>query len=80
MKKFQTYWIMKDREVSENEYNEMLCCLPPERIARGAFLVGDASGVVRFRYALYVTENGRYYYGGLASVSDFDAFLEPEIK
>lgn len=81
MKTFDTQFIKKDKEVSQERYDEMLGCLPPERMASGGFLVGepvthgkDLSGHFGALYELYFTEAGKYYYGGLASVNDFDAF------
>ena len=72
----------KDKEVTEQDYWYMLEVLPPEMQASNAFLVGeptdhapDLSHKFGPRYALYFTHDGKYYYGGLASVSDFKTFL-----
>ena len=64
-------------EVTAERYDEMLCCLPPQRMAYGAFLVGEASdhnSKGQPRYELYMKEDGKYFYGGLATASDFDVF------
>lgn len=81
MKTFTPLFVQGVSEVSEERYDEMLCVLPPERMAHGAFLVGEASdhakdlsGNFSARYELYFIKDGKHYYGGLASVSDFDAF------
>jgi hypothetical protein len=81
MKYFQTEFMLKDREVPAEKYEEMLCCLPPERMTSNAFLVGEASdyglglgGHFDARYELYFMSNEKYYYGGLATVQDFDTF------
>jgi hypothetical protein len=80
--RLQTEFLLKDKEVSEEKYDEMLGVLPPERATDNAFLVGeptdhalDRSGRFGARYDLYFIHEGRYYYGGLASVSDFTAFV-----
>jgi len=82
MKTLQTDLMKKDIEVSADTYWEMLEVLPPEMQVTNAFLVGeptdhapDLSHNVRPRFALYFTHDGKYYYGGLASVSDFKTFL-----
>jgi len=81
-KSLQTEFILKDREVTEERYDEMLGVLPPERMTGNAFLVGEAvdygkdlSGKFLPRYELYFMVCDKYYYGGLASTEDFDAFV-----
>lgn len=81
MDKLQTELIEKCEEVSAERYDEMLGVLPPERMAYGGFLVGeptDHGGEGHAaRYALYITEKGKYYYAGLATCKDFDTFTIP---
>ena len=84
MRKIQTEFFLKDKPVTVEKYDEMLGCLPPIRMAYGGFLVGEAydygkdkSGNFGARYDFFFTEGEKYYYGGLASVSDFDTFLLP---
>ena len=82
MKQTQIQFIVKHKEVSEEHYDEMLGCLPPERMTGNAFLVGEASdhGGEKYapRYAMYFMENGKFYYAGLATVKDFDLWNLPE--
>ena len=85
MKKFNTEALLKTHEVTEEHYDDMLGCLPPERQVGNAFLVGepvdfakDRSGHFGARYQLFFEDDGKYYNGGLASVSDFDAFVLPD--
>ena len=80
----QTNFLSKSNEVSEEQYDEMIGAVPPERMTSNAFLVGEASdhgrdlsGRFGARYELYFMQDGKYYHGGLASASDFDAFLIP---
>lgn len=87
MKKFNTEALLKDKEVTPAHYEEMLGCLPPERMCGNAFLVGepvdhakDASGQYRARYELYFEESRKFYFGGLCSTSDFDAFVISEVS
>lgn len=75
---------MRSSEVTKDKYFEMLEVLPPQAQATNGFLVGepydhaeDMSHEFGPRYQAYFTENGKYYYGGLASVSDFKTFLVP---
>ena len=82
--KLQTEFLKKDQEVTAEKYEEMLGCLPPEEMCGNAFLVGepydhakDLSGNFGARYDLYFEADGKFYYGGLASVRDFKAFLIP---
>jgi hypothetical protein len=84
--RFQTELLSKDTPVSTDKFDEMLGCLPPERMASNAFLVGeptkhgkDLSGNFSALYELYFSENNQYFYGGLASVDDFDTFIIPSI-
>lgn len=85
MKTLQTEFLLKDKEVSEHHYMEMLASLPPRMQATNAFLVGEAydtgldmSGRNAPRYEMYFVEDECHYYGGLVSVSDFDTFLITE--
>lgn len=84
MAKFQTEFIQKVREVTAEHYDEMLGCVPPERMTGNAFLVGEPMdhAIVKnehateyqARYELYFIDAGRYYYGGLCTVRGFDMF------
>ena len=80
-KKLQTEFFLRDQEVTEERYDEMLGALPPERMTGNAFLVGepmDHNGEgCRARYELYFTHEGKYFYGGLATVKDFEMWLIP---
>lgn len=85
MKKFNTEALLKTHEVTPEHYEDMLGCLPPERQCGNAFLVGepvdfakDRSGHFGARYQLFFEDSGKYYDGGLASVSDFDTFVLPD--
>lgn len=88
--KLQTAFIQKIKEVTEDHYNEMLGCLPPERMTSNAFLVGEPTdhaivanehaSLYQARYALYFIEDDHYYYGGLCTVYGFDMFIIPETK
>lgn len=73
--------MLKDKECTQEHYDEMLGAVPPERMTHNAFLVGepwdhakDLSGHFGARYELYFIEAGKCYNGGLASTGDFDAF------
>jgi hypothetical protein len=81
MKYFQTEFMLKDREVTESKYYEMLSVVPPTTMIHNAFLVGEPvdhivneKGEYRPRYDLYFTEAEKYYYGGLTTVADFILF------
>ena len=89
MKNLNTQFI-EAKEVTAGHYDDMLGALPPARMAGNAFLVGEASdydkdlsGKYVPRYELYFIKNRLvaglieevYYFGGLASVQDFDAFV-----
>lgn len=81
-KKLQTEFMQKDKEVTDEKYYEMLEVLPPEAMVANAFLVGEASnhapdlsGNYNALYDLYFTDNDKFFYGGIASISDFKAFL-----
>ena len=83
-KKLQAESMKKDSEVTEAQYYEMLECLPPIALSANAFLVGEASdyakdlsGQYNARYALYFRDSEKCYYGGLASIDDYKAFLIP---
>lgn len=82
MKKFLTEFIKKDIEVTRNKYFYMLEVLPPTRMVQNAFLAGepmDHNAVIGRhcypRYELYFMEDGKCYYGGLATVPEFDSFI-----
>ena len=86
LKKLDTQFLLKDKEVSQEKYDEMLGALPPIRMTDNAFLVGEAydhakdlSGRFGARYDLYFMEKGKCFYGGLTSVGDFDAFVIKEV-
>jgi len=81
-KKLQTEFMLKDKEVSEKKYWEMLEVLPPEAMVSNAFLVGeptdhskDLSGNYNARYSLYFKDENKFYYGGEASIDDFKTFI-----
>ena len=87
MKKFNTEALLKTHEVTSEHYEHMLGCLPPERQCGNAFLVGepvdfakDRSGHFGARYQLFFEEARKFFDGGLCSVSDFDAFVIPEVS
>jgi hypothetical protein len=86
MKKLNTLLIEKKKEVTAEEYDEMLGVLPPERMSGNAFLVGEATDHVKVgsryypRFELYFQHSGRYYYGGLATIKDFETFLIPVLS
>ena len=78
-RKLQTEYI-KGEEVTRERYYEMLEVLPPQAMVQNAFLVGeptDHGDHGRARYALYFTQDGKYFYGGLASENDFKIWLLP---
>lgn len=79
MKIFQTNAMQKDSVVTEENYYLSLNAVPPRIMTTNAFLVGEAwdhNGEDGYaRYQLYFTENGKYYYGGLATVKEFNLFL-----
>lgn len=81
-KKLQTEFLLKDKEVPEKEYWDMMEALPPEAMVQNAFLVGepqdhekDLSGHFGARYSLYFRDNEKHYFGGYASISDFKTFI-----
>ena len=85
--KLQTDFFVKTKEnkITKEKYFDMLEVVPPVRYIKNAFLVGepydhneDMSHVVAPRYQLYFIHDSEYYDGGLASVSDFDAFTISE--
>jgi len=74
----QTEFIIKQKEVTAEKYEEMLGCLPPERMTSNAFLVGEPvchNSEGKPMFDLYFTEGEKYYYGGLATVSDFNTWI-----
>lgn len=78
----QTNIMLKDKEVTEQMYWDMLEVLPPVRQVTNAFLVGeptdhgkDMRGTFAPRYQLFFRADGKYYDGGLASTKDFDTFI-----
>ena len=77
MKEFQTEFIVKKEEVSEEKYYEMLGCLPPIRLVNNAFMVGEAVDGTEegLRYDVYFSENGKYYFAGAATLKDFDLWV-----
>jgi hypothetical protein len=82
MKTFQTKFLSKNSETSEESYYHMLGCVPPRAMVRNAFLVGEADdhggqdGAPR--YGLYFTEGDKYYYGGKVALSEFNAFVHED--
>lgn len=82
MKKLQTQFLEKTSERTEENYYEMLGCVPPRAMASNAFLVGEPddhngeNGAPR--YALYFTENEKFYYGEKTTLKEFNTFLLPE--
>ncbi len=90
MKTLQTQFFIEHHEVTGEKYDEMLGCLPPERMAYNAFLVGEPTDHAIMldegtgkqyvpRFALYYSKDHRYYYGGLCTTKAFDMFLIPEV-
>jgi hypothetical protein len=88
MKETQTQWIVKQKEVSEEVYENMLGALPPARMTHNAFLVGepndhiavkraDGKMVWMARYDMYFMEAGKYYFAGAATTKDFDLWEMP---
>lgn len=70
-------------EVGEEKFYEMLECLPPERMASGAFLVGEPADHNRrgeARFDLYYQKDRRYFYGGLMTLKEFDAQFSVQKK
>lgn len=64
--------------VTKERYWEMLECLPPERMASNAFLVGEPTDHDRWgspRFDVYFENEGRYYNAGICTTADFDAAL-----
>ena len=57
------------QEVERSIYYHMLECLPPKRMGRDYFLVGEPydhfGENFRARYRLFYKHNGHYYNGGL---------------
>lgn len=84
MKRFQTEFIEKHSECTEENYYDMLGCVPPRIMVSNAFLVGEPedheSGTGHARYALYFTEDGKYYYGGKTTLADFLVWVKPSIE
>lgn len=70
---------MRDaQEVTEERFDEMLCVLPPERMASNAFLVGEPVDHDRWgspRFDLFFRNAGRFYSGGIITTADFDSML-----
>lgn len=69
-----------DIEVSQQEYENMLGSLPPERLVYNAFLVGEISCHDRQNrplYSLYYEDNGRYFFHATVTTKDFDLFTVP---
>ncbi len=80
MQTLQTRFIEKKTEVSEEKYFEMLGVVPPERMAYGGFLVGEAwdhNNKGEPRYQLFIEEGGKFYDCGLATTGEFDLFTVP---
>jgi hypothetical protein len=67
--------MLKNSEVTEENYYYFLGCVPPRAMVRNAFLVGEAydhkgkDGAPR--YELYFTDSDKYYYGGLTTLQEF---------
>lgn len=81
--RLQTEFLSKDSEVLEDTYNEMLGVLPPRLMRSNGFLVGEpmdhnAQGIAR--YELYFMHEGKYYYGGKQTVTDFLVFCIPDMS
>lgn len=77
MKTLQTDFILPKKEVTEEEYFYFLEVLPPERMAKNAFLVGEPVTHEKGKalFDLYFERDGKFYNGGLDTVDTFDAFL-----
>jgi hypothetical protein len=78
--RLQTEFLLKDWEVSEERYYEMLGVLPPKKMVDNAFLVGERTDYINMRgytYELYFTEGGKYYHGGQATLNEFNLWLVP---
>ena len=87
----QTQFIEEKRQVTAEEYDNMLGAVPPIRMTSNAFLVGDAVDhideyqetpkglikVCRARYDLYFTKDNQYYYGGLTTIYGYELFIAP---
>lgn len=81
--KLQTKFLSKESEVTAETYDYMLEVLPPRLMRSNGFLVGEpidhnAQGIAR--YELYFTHDGKYYYGGKATVTDFLVFCIPDMS
>ena len=87
--RLQTEFIEKQLTVSPEVYDNMLGAVPPIRMVSNAFLVGecydhvpmvqnDGTSILKPRYALYYTEGGKHYHGGLTTLKGFDMFVVPE--
>lgn len=65
------------KEVTEEEYDEMLGVVPPVRFINNAFLVGEAYDHVDEgpRYACYARIDGKYIYLGKMTTKTFDSFV-----
>ena len=64
-----------------DKYEEMLSCLPPERMTTNAFLVGepvDHNENGQPRFDMYFEEGNKFYCAGLATISDFETWLLPD--
>lgn len=77
--KLQTKFIEKIKEINAKRYDEMLGALPPIKMTGNGFLVDEAYDYKngRARYDLYIIENEKYFYCGLATISDFNLMLIP---
>jgi hypothetical protein len=80
----QIKYMDRKERISSKHFNEMVKYLPRKRIKNNAFLLGEPQeyGIDTFNtygalYYLYFTDNGKYYYGGLASTHDFDKWTVP---
>lgn len=84
----QTQFIEKKREVTAEEYDNMLGAVPPVRMDSNAFLCGEAVDHVDMyvhvsktvyvpRYECYFMEGGKYYYAGLTTTRGYDLWRIP---
>ena len=79
----QTTFFLKDSKTSEENYYNLLGCVPPRIMTSNAFLVGEADDhggeYGSPRYGLYFTEGGEFYYGGKTTLKEFMLFLVPDL-
>jgi len=77
----KSFMAKEGQEVEYEVYTDMLCCLPPHRWERGAFLVGEPYSYNKdgeFTYSCFQQRNESYYYIGRLSDREFDEMIESE--